>query len=144
MLLLAFYFLYDSFEMEWVISIVVVLCWHAHFLSLNKVCRHNVKDWTWTSSIWSENKLSTENNVSKGLGVRVWLIYWTKQYKVQSFCLVNSVSVVHFHWNKFINNLKEEEKKLVDFIHVNGFWKTVSTTLHTLLWDGPTMPLFSG
>ena len=37
---LALYLHYDSFELEWVVSVVVILYWYAGFfsLSLNKVC----------------------------------------------------------------------------------------------------------
>ena len=41
---LALYLHYDSFEMECVVSVIVVLYWYARLLSLNKVCSQNVKD----------------------------------------------------------------------------------------------------
>ena len=44
--------LYDSFEMEWVVSVVVVLYWYARFLSLNKVFSQNVKDVNVIHLVW--------------------------------------------------------------------------------------------
>ena len=101
--------------MEWVVSVVAVLYWYARFLSLNKVCSQNMKDWTWTSSIWSEYKLSTENGVSKGL--RLIDLPGLTDTKYCRFGLW--IVFVCFHSNKFIiiNNIHEKispSEKLTD------------------------------